>query len=244
MSANATHQATPPAGAGTETPKPLPRRPLRQMTLDDSINQIGMAPSAHLVCCIVRPQTRDALVERAFERSTTPANLPAAPCEGGDVRAKSLEPEALLHSDEAELQERVKVLAGLCADLVRGVQHRSPESWAGEFLRLVPKKLANADAASVHGYFERAGRSVYAQKDPLCAELVTVAAAYAWKLRERDEKFTVPGSLNHTLRQLQPKDQAAWARNTAAFHVHSYDLENQSLSREKLEDNLTALLPK
>lgn len=235
MIATANPEAAQPAALETEKSKqPLPQRPLRQTMrqLDDSIHQIGMAPGADLACLSVGAKIRDGLLEQAFARGV---NLEEFNARG--LRETALKPKELLESDENELHTRVKVLAALCADLVKGVQVRSPKSWAGEFLHLP----MNPD--DIQGYFERASRNAYAKAHPLCAQLVTVAAAYAWKLREQDPKFTVQGTLSHTLRQLRTADRVAWAQHTAAFQVHSYDLENESLSRKELEDDLKRLLP-
>jgi hypothetical protein len=235
MIATANPEAAQRAAVETEKSKqPLLQRPLRQTMrqLDESIHQIGMAPGAELACLSVGAKIRDGLLEQAFARGVTGGK----PNARGERATAFKKPEELLESDEYELQTQVKVLAGLCADLVKGMQLRSPESWAGEFLHLP----MNAD--DKQGYFERASRNAYAKADPLCAQLVTVAAAYAWKLRERDRNFTVPGTLNHTLSKLGTEDRAEWAHHTAAFQVHSYDLEGVSLPRKELEASLVSLV--
>jgi hypothetical protein len=218
MSTTSISQAAQPAVFETEKNKPLPRRPMRHTQLDLTINQIGTAPVARLVCVRVNPRVREGFYVTAFDR-----------------RSSSLDPTTLLNSDVNELKNHVKLLATLCADIVKGVSSRSPESWAGEFLHL-PMNDAQA-------FFERAARNAYARMHPRCHELVMVAAAFAWKLRKADPKFTVPGTLSHTLRQLRAEDRVAWAQNAAAFQAHSYDLANDPLSREELEENLKRLLP-
>lgn len=153
----------------------------------------------------------------------------------GSPAGVSNDSQSLLDQPLNELRIQVAFMAGLCADGVKGVQLRSPESWAGEFLDLIREN------DTPQRYFAEAQTSPYAADGAACQALVQLAAAYAWKLHHQGQGYTVPGSLRHSLSHLGQADREAFARRTADYQTHSYAVEGQRLSQPDLQSDLKAL---
>lgn len=139
--------------------------------------------------------------------------------------------EKLLLEPAPAVKAVVNFLLGLCADEDKEpLRTRTADEWAAEFLHLpLPPRTSTAS------YFAKAERNAYAQRSPTTRLLMLAAAAYAWKLREKDADFAVPGSLRESLKSFSPEARQSWASNTAAYHEHSYDIEGAPLDRQKLQ---------